>query len=243
MIGAALSAGANLIGGMINSSNVRDANRANAEAAQRNIKLQKTFAQEGIQWKVEDARKAGIHPLYALGAQTNSFSPVSVGQVADTSLGSAIASSGQDLSRAINATRTAPQREAAISKTMQDLQLTNMGLQNELVAAQIAKLKSSINPPMPTLGSDGVLPEGKLDDVTPLVAAGQKIQQNRGWSDGQTFEDRWGEWGGGAAGLAVLAADLLKHSAHMRAALQRKYPIDFSARGSFRENSHLIGRR
>lgn len=42
----------------------RDTNKANLE-------MNKQFAKDSIQWKVEDAKKAGIHPLYALGASTN----------------------------------------------------------------------------------------------------------------------------------------------------------------------------
>lgn len=37
-----------------------------------NEKLQREFAQQGIQWKVQDAKHAGIHPLAALGAVTPS---------------------------------------------------------------------------------------------------------------------------------------------------------------------------
>jgi hypothetical protein len=42
-----------------------DANKANQQ-------MQYDFAQKGIQWKVKDAKKAGIHPLYAMGASTQS---------------------------------------------------------------------------------------------------------------------------------------------------------------------------
>jgi len=107
---------------------------------------QKEFAQHGIQWKVEDAKRAGIHPLAALGAQTHSPSPISLGDV-----GTSLAAAGQDLSRSIDATRDKPARAAAVSKTANDLALTNAGLQNELLAAQIAKIRASTNPPMPSV--------------------------------------------------------------------------------------------
>lgn len=41
-----------------------------------NERIQKEFAQNGVRWKVEDARRAGIHPLAALGmpaVQAGSF--------------------------------------------------------------------------------------------------------------------------------------------------------------------------
>lgn len=50
----------------------RDANARIDYANAQNNATQREFAQNGIQWKVEDAKKAGIHPLYALGASTAS---------------------------------------------------------------------------------------------------------------------------------------------------------------------------
>lgn len=44
------------------------------EFADRNEALQREFAQMGIRWKVEDAKAAGLHPLYALGGGAG-FSP------------------------------------------------------------------------------------------------------------------------------------------------------------------------
>lgn len=43
-----------------------------------NANLQREFAQNSIQWKVQDAIKAGIHPLAALGASGYSASPVQI---------------------------------------------------------------------------------------------------------------------------------------------------------------------
>ena len=36
---------------------------------------QKEFAKNTIQWKVEDAKKAGIHPLAAIGSTTSAYTP------------------------------------------------------------------------------------------------------------------------------------------------------------------------
>ncbi len=46
----------------------------NREAAR-----QLRYSQEAIGWKVQDAKMAGIHPLYALGAQTHQPSPIYAG--------------------------------------------------------------------------------------------------------------------------------------------------------------------
>lgn len=169
MLGPLIGAASSLIGGFMNSSAVSDANGQNAALARenmdrqdanaiRNIELQKEFAQSGLQWKAADALKAGIHPIYAMGASGASFSPVTIagssGSVTpNTAVGDAIARSGQDLSRAATAAQSTPAKVSAIVETQQQLQTQNMGLQNELLAAQIAKAKQTlVQPSMPTLG-------------------------------------------------------------------------------------------
>lgn len=208
MIGPLLSAGASLLGGFLNRKSSDKANAQQAAMAERNIQMQKEFAQSGIRWKVADAKKAGIHPLYALGAQTTSFAPVSAGSHVDTSLGSAVAAAGQDVSRAMNATRTAPERVDAYTKTVQDLSVQKLGLENELLASQVAKLKASINPPMPSLP----IPEGKSEDRPPLWWDGVKIETDPKTSNAEDVEKRYGDdIGGWLGGAAVGLADL-KHN-------------------------------
>lgn len=205
MLGALIGAGASLLGGMLNRDSARDAAaenaRVQAEQAEKNRQMQIQFAKEGVRWKVDDARAAGIHPLYALGANTVSYSPVTVGQssVADTSLGSAVASAGQDISRAMNATRTAGERQTAFDKTVQDLSLRKMGLENELLASQIAKLRASSNPPMPSIdptGGFGPVPESKKHEDRPkLIFGGEGIATDPNTSSMKAVEDRYGDDG------------------------------------------------
>jgi len=152
MLSALIGAGASLASGFF-GSNEKEKDR----------KLQKEFAQSGIQWKVEDAKKAGIHPLAALGAQTTSYAPVSVG---GPSIASGLASAGQDISRAVDATRGSGARLDAYQKTIQDLNVQRMGLENQLLGSQIAKINSvGVPPPMP--GTDRFLIDGQAN--SPLV--------------------------------------------------------------------------
>nr|QJB19854.1 MAG: DNA pilot protein [Microvirus sp.] len=111
-------------------------NQANA-----NIALQKKFAQNGIQWKVADAKKAGIHPLYALGAQTHSFAPV------QSFAGDSIASMGQSIGRAVDSYSDKSQRADAFTKASQALQLENNKLNNDLLKQQIASNTATLNQP------------------------------------------------------------------------------------------------
>lgn len=98
---ALVGAGASLLGGGVS----QDQNR---KLVHEQMDAQREFAQHGIRWKVEDAKAAGIHPLYALGASTTSFAPMSV----QDSLGPAISSAGQDISRAMRASATDEERQA-----------------------------------------------------------------------------------------------------------------------------------
>lgn len=144
MLGNIIAAGANLVGGIIGSNK-------ESKIAKQNIAMQKQFAQEGIRWKVADAKAAGLHPLAALGAQTSSFSPISVG---GNSLATGLAAAGQDIGRAVNATRTSGERIDAYTKTVQDLNLRRLGLENDLLASQIAKINQAGSPPpFPTAGN------------------------------------------------------------------------------------------
>lgn len=87
---------------------------------------QKEFAQNGIRWRVEDAKAAGLHPLYAIGANTPTYSPqAAVG----TDYG--LSSIGQNISRAIEAGQTRAERAHA-----QEVQDAISGAQVGLLQAQ-----------------------------------------------------------------------------------------------------------
>lgn len=170
--GALLTAGSSLLGGVMNSNSTAKTNRLQMIQAAQQTEAQREFAQQGIRWKVADAKAAGIHPLAALGAQTQSYSPVSVGLTPDHSMGNAVASMGQDLGRAISSTRTEKERVDAYTKTVQDLNLQKMGLENQLLASQIAKINQAGNPPpFPggTVSAAGKLAQGhKLIKEQPM---------------------------------------------------------------------------
>ena len=132
MLGALISAGASLAGGLLGQKSAE-------KNADKNIALQKEFAQSGIQWKVADAKAAGIHPLYALGASTHSYAPVSIG----TPLADSIGKAGQFLGRAADASSSPTTRMGVIGEQAAKLQLDNMALQNQLLASQIARVNQS----------------------------------------------------------------------------------------------------
>ena len=111
------------------------------------IEMQKKFAKNGIQWKVEDAKKAGIHPLYALGANTMSYSPVGVGD----SFGW-LSDMGQNIDRAREAASGRESR--GITAALEKLSLEKAGLENDLLRSEIRKNNAQIGPAMPGGASD-----------------------------------------------------------------------------------------
>lgn len=163
MIGAAIGAAGSLLGGLFGSSSSK-------KAMKMQIAAQREFAQHGVRWKVDDAKAAGIHPLAALGAQTHSFAPIGL---PGNDMGAGIAAAGQDIGRAIDAKRSQGERPSAVVKTMQDLTVQKMGLENELLASQIARIKQPGHPPAMPGGAhlvidgqgDTAVPSGLVKDV------------------------------------------------------------------------------
>lgn len=158
MLGSILGAASSLLGGLFGQKS--QDKQMNAQIA-----AQKEFAQSGIQWKVADAQKAGIHPLYALGASTVPFSPIGIG---GSPLAEGIQNAGQDIGRAIDAGGTAGQR-AYTNKLMQ-LQLQRGELENAILASDLARKNSpaGMPPPIPSGygASQNVIPG---QNVTPLA--------------------------------------------------------------------------
>lgn len=106
-----------------------------ADNFDKNAALQREFAQNGIKWKMDDARRAGVHPVYALGASGASFSPMySAGSTDLTNENQWMADVGQGITGAISRSATAEQRQAA------QLNLEGMSLDNDLKRAELLKL-------------------------------------------------------------------------------------------------------
>lgn len=170
-----ISAGSKLVGGLFGMN-----------AADKQASLQKQFAKNAIQWKVADAKAAGVSPLFALGAPTVSYQPNMVG---DGPLGNALSDMGQDVSRAVEAVEDGPTRQA--NRLLQGLQLERAGLENDLLRTQI--MRNSVTAPPGGVGdmvNDKVQPPVR---TTNLHVGGANIPLDPGTSDAQTWENRWGD--------------------------------------------------
>lgn len=160
-------------------------------AADKQADLQKDFAQKGIQWKVKDAKAAGIHPLYALGANTVSYSPVSVGQ---PDLGAM----GADIGQAIDRVSTAPEKAQG---ALGALALERAGLENDLLRAQIQRARINT--------------AGQVAGPILAPTTNQQMTEHPDWvvgnpELGQRSEDAYGEVGGSLIGALGLLRDLTR---------------------------------
>jgi len=168
-LGNIISMGSKILGGIMQDE-------ANQDIANQNERLQREFAQNGISYKVADAKKNGIHPLYALGANTVSFNPIAVG--GGSGLAEGIANAGQELGRAIDSTRTSSDRTT--SRILESLQLERAKLENDLLRSQITSVNRASNPPM--AGDNYVIPGQTESGVVTLpseVVTGSNTDSGR----------------------------------------------------------------
>lgn len=208
MLGAIIPAAISAIGSLIGGS--MSQNSAENQAAA-NIANQERFAKNAIQWKVADATKAGVHPLFALGAQTNSFANVT----GDTgAMGDAVAKAGQDVSRA--ATALFSREERALQLKGAQLEVENKGLQNDVLRAELASKVARLTspgtpPPFPTITTPGVgSPNVKVNEDTRqrLNLFGHELKIAN-IPDANTIEQRYGEIADMLYGGVAIPADAM----------------------------------
>lgn len=108
----------------------------------------KEFAQSGIQWRVADAKAAGISPLAALGIPLGSGPSMVIGGSGGSG---AFSDMGQSLGRVADAVATS--RERSASAQVEALALERAGLENELLRSQISSVNRANNPPLPSMVS------------------------------------------------------------------------------------------
>ena len=137
-LGSIVSAVGSIAGGILGANSAQNVAGMNYEA-------QKEFAQNGIRWKVEDAKRAGIHPLYALGASTQGYSP-SGGYTGDYGIADAAAHFGQGYERAQQAKMTKEERDKQdVRDAIQDMAaLEDLNQKRRLNDAQIRLANSEI---------------------------------------------------------------------------------------------------
>lgn len=151
--GAVAGAVAGAIANKVLSETGGDGGQRDAAAA--NEAIQREFAQQGVRWRVADAQAAGIHPLFALGAQLPSAQPSQFVPGVGTDYG--LAAAGHDIGRAIDSTRTEEER---VNARLNALKIERGELENDVLRSQLARLQQNATPPSPSFmrGDEGALP-------------------------------------------------------------------------------------
>lgn len=176
-IGGAIGGALGLIGSSQSQANAAKLNQLNYEH-------QKEFAQNGIRWRVADAKAAGLHPLAALGAQGASYSPSAV--IGDSPDFSFLKDMGQGIDRAMDAKATQKERveKEEKSNALFNEELKGKQLQNQETETRIQQMKWDMAmdaarnaersvrtqqqvPPMPSLAPDGSLMPGQSNATSP----------------------------------------------------------------------------
>lgn len=199
------------LGGWFDSESAKDSQKGQLALAQQEYEKQKEFAQSGIQWKVQDALKAGIHPLAALGASTHSYGAQTFDMKKPSS---GLGDIGQDIGRAVNATMGSKERVTAASKAAEALTLEKGALENDLLRTQIASQTAKLtqaggNPAMPAVGrkkmvdgqgnSPDLVGESKKPKDRPkLYMGGKRVLGDPSTSNMEDYEDRYGDEGPGS---------------------------------------------
>lgn len=129
-IGATGSLAGGLLGNWLSTKNQKNRDEYN-------VQQQERFARNSIQWRVEDAKKAGIHPLVALGAQGASYQPV-LDTSNDGGLGASVSNAAEYISQGMANSKTDP-----VTKQAQTLELKRMELENQKLEAEINAMGQS----------------------------------------------------------------------------------------------------
>lgn len=187
--------GATLLAGHLDRQAADDFNRSQREedyrTARMNLRQQRVFAKNSINWRVNDAIRAGIHPLAALGVQATPFTPIHGGGGNQVYTGD----SKSDAIRAVLDSREAESR-TRLNNAQADM------LETQARDSAIARMAQDPN-------------TDKFHNIvdpqrTPrLKIGGIPVKTFEGSTDAQTFEDRYGELGGSALGLLNIPADAL----------------------------------
>lgn len=169
-VGDVVGAGLSFIGGQQQMAQQNAQFNTSRVLAEQQLAFQQAAAQNGIRWRVSDAKAAGVSPLVALGAPT--FNPGAIG-VAPTAGGNPyegaaahLGKLGQDVSAAVGRTQTAEERfDAFMNFQIKQAQINKLNADTEVSKASAASIASRMpnNPPFPSVGGSGGLAGQTVD--------------------------------------------------------------------------------
>lgn len=166
-----IQAGTDLYGTHVSAS-------ANKKIAKENRKWQRQFAQHGIRWRVADAKAAGLHPLYAMGAPSVQFTPQQIG---GQDIGQGIREAGQHIGGAVSKLFDRNQKkQQQLSLQLLESQIGESDARKNLLNSEAARNLQAQRATVDGAGTQlGVMSED------PTVKLPQPMTKNQA----QTFQD------------------------------------------------------
>lgn len=180
MLGDIISGVGSLVGGMFGDDDAK-ANRA----------TQVALAKNSVKLRVDDAKRSGVHPLYALGAPTMSFNPVS------SPMGQSIQNATSKIGNAISTTYEKQLQAKNLDNIQADIDLKKAQTMNFVSEYKKSSNLSRTNDTGRTAGSSRI--------------AGDNVKHSKNWDDAQKIEDRYGDLVSWLYGLGVVTADGVPH--------------------------------
>lgn len=160
-IGALIAGGTALLGGAIGSSDKKVAEGHAQDHAANQQRMQMILAEHGVTMRAKDIMNAynqtGIHPLAMLGVQGPTYTPTNYVGSGGSPMGDAVTGAGQNIGRAMMATKTIDERDRLYVDASRELQLKKGTLELELLASQIRRM-NMIGPGMPSVENPMSMP-------------------------------------------------------------------------------------
>lgn len=171
VFGAGLEFVGDLFGAYESQEIAEDNRTLQREHNARQEAMQKEFAQHGIRWRVEDAKAAGLHPVFALSGGGAAYSPTAItGDVPEARYGKALSNMGQNVTRAANATATEEQREEhRMRMLLMQAQIDELDARTFGAYSDAAREAQTAGPAFPTIETQpfirGTVESRKLNDI------------------------------------------------------------------------------
>lgn len=239
ILGDIIGGVSDLVGGHLDRKAQRQANEQNAAA-------QREFAQHGVRWKVEDAKAAGVHPLFALGASTQGYTPSAVAPSYDD-----IGRAGQRLGNALSSSQTTEQRLASKAqlRVLESEVNKNDAEASQARSAAMLNLQTYSQPPFP-----GQKPDAFTDPVSGAhVRAPSPLAEFEGWplddgssrqrSGGQALAQGWQDYNFGDGPVTLFRGDpdqLMSDLQDMDAVTRAAIVAENTKRGQLKALMRLI---
>lgn len=224
--GALVGAAGSLVGDLFQgNANEKAAKQANA-IAKKNMEMQEGMNKKNlmfalmqnknkVQWTVADAKKAGIHPLAALGSPVSGSWAQWQGQAPQMEYTAQASNTGSAVGNALG----------KFGQAMQEFQIASAATEFERQRIQLEKERLEL---LGAATSRSAIM--RAEEAGPTRFAGMDFEKSGAFDDAQKLQDRWGEWAEWVFGPFIFAGDAGKTAVGSAAAQVEKYQEEVQRR-------------